>query len=189
MKVTDHCTLYAGWQLKNITVTLNAAGGSVPSPSSKIITFGTAYGALPYISRDKFTFVGWFNSRGEQVGTGTIMNDPNNHTLTARWTAIPQAPAAPSPPKPAPTPAPAPAPKPAPAPTSNCTITFHRNGAPCNAVPQVTAPCNSRISLPSPPTWPGHTFTGWNTSGHGTGSAFTGSVPNAPTLAVYAIWK
>jgi uncharacterized repeat protein (TIGR02543 family) len=183
MKVTDHCTLYAVWQLKNITVTLNAAGGSVPSPSSKIITFGSAYGALPYISRDKFSFVGWFNSRGEQVGNSTTLTDPNNHTLTARWTAIPQAPA----PKPAP--APAPAPKPAPAPTPVCTVTFHRNGAPCNAIPQKTGAYNSRISLPSPPTWPGHTFVGWNTSGHGTGTAFTGTIPNTPALAVYAIWK
>jgi len=185
MKVTDNCTLYAVWQLKNVTVAFNAAGGSAPSPSSKIVTFGTAYGPLPFSSRDKFTFQGWFNVRGEQIGTGTPMNDPNNHTLTARWTAVPAG-AAP-PPKPAPSPAPAP--KPAPAPTAMCTVTFHRNGAPWNAIPQVTAACNGRISLPSPPTWPGHSFAGWNTSGQGTGTAFTGSIPNASALAVYAIWK
>jgi len=165
----------AARQLKNITVTLNAACGSVPSPSSKIIPFGSAYGPLPYSSRDKFTFVGWFNARGEQIGTSTPVNDPNNHTLTARWTAIPQA-------------APAPA-KPAPAPTATCTVTFHRNGAPIEAIPQKTAACNSRISLHTPPKWSGKTFVGWNTSGNGTGTAFTVSIPNTSALAVYAIWK
>jgi uncharacterized repeat protein (TIGR02543 family) len=174
--VTDHCTLYARWTVKNIRVSFNAAGGT-PTPPFRDIPFGSAYGGLPSVSRDKFTFGGWFNSRGEQVNNGTAVTDPNNHTLSARWTAIPQA---------APPPVP---PKPAPAPTAKCVITFHRNGAPCNAIPQITAACNSRISLPSPPTWPGHTFAGWNTNDKGSGSAFTGSVPNSSTFAVWAVWK
>jgi uncharacterized repeat protein (TIGR02543 family) len=172
-KVTGTCTLYARWTVKNIRVTFNAAGGT-PTPPPRDIPFGSAYGSLPNVSRDKYTFQGWFTSGGAQVSNGTTVTDPNNHTISARWTAIPQT---------------APAPKPAPAPVPNHTVTFHRNNAPINAIPQKTAAHNSRITLPSPPVWPGHTFVGWNTNANGSGTAFTGNTPVTADIGVWAIWK
>jgi len=182
--VTADIGVYAKWKAnapKVVTITFNANGGS-PN-STRQVTIGTALGTLPSVSRNGYTFDGWFNAAS---GGGKINStDPitgNYPTFYAHWTAVPT---------PQPAPQPAPPPPPPPPSTPKCTVTFHRNGAENynSPIPQVTADCNSRISLPSSPNWPGHTFTGWNTSGHGTGSAFTGDIPNTSALAVYAIWR
>ncbi|HMM99298.1 MAG TPA: InlB B-repeat-containing protein, partial [Anaerolineales bacterium] len=39
-------TLYAQWTANSYTVTFNANGGTAPSPATKPVTFGSAYGAL-----------------------------------------------------------------------------------------------------------------------------------------------
>ena len=185
--VTANIGVYAKWKAvppKVVTITFNANGGT-PN-TTRQITVGSPLGTLPTVTRDGFRFDGWYNAAS---GGGKInSSDPisgNYTTFYAHWTANP-APTPPPPPQPAPQPAPTPAPS-----TPKCTVTFHRNGAENynSPIPQITADCNNRISLPSSPTWPGYTFIGWNTSGHGTGNTFTGDIPNTSTLAVYAIWR
>jgi len=89
-KVDDSHTLYARWNLKNVKVNFSANGGT-PNPQPRDVSYGSAYGSLPSVSRDKFTFDGWFTSGGKQITDNTIMTEGSNHTLTARWTAVPQA--------------------------------------------------------------------------------------------------
>jgi uncharacterized repeat protein (TIGR02543 family) len=188
--VTADIGVYAKWKAaapKVVTITFNANGGT-PN-ATRQVTVGSPLGTLPTVSRSGYKFDGWYN---EASGGGKINStDPISgkfSTFYAHWTANTPTPT--PTPQPAPTPTPQPAPTPTPS-TPKCTVTFHRNGAENynSPIPQITADYNSRISLPSTPNWPGHTFTGWNTSGHGTGTAFTGDIPNTSTLAVYAIWR
>ena len=67
---------------KNVQVNYNANGGSV-NPTSKIVTFGKAYGTLAVPSRTGYDFVGWFTSRsgGTQITSATIVNNANTENL------------------------------------------------------------------------------------------------------------
>ena len=71
----DH-TLYAQWTANTYTVTFDGNGGSTPVPASKVVTYGSAYGALATTSRTGYTFAGWFTaaSGGTQVTAATIVN-------------------------------------------------------------------------------------------------------------------
>jgi len=85
-------TLYAHWTEvapKKVTVTFDASGGK-PSPASKSITPGTAYGTLPTVTKDKYKFEGWFTSTksGTKVTSSTKAPD-KSHTLYAHWTNAP----------------------------------------------------------------------------------------------------
>ncbi len=83
-------TLYAQWTANTYTVTFDANGGSTPAPTSKVVTYGAAYGTLATTSRTGYTFNGWFTaaSGGTQVTDVTIVNTAGNHTLYAQWTAV-----------------------------------------------------------------------------------------------------
>ena len=83
-------TLYAQWTANTYTVTFDANGGSTPVPTSKVVTYGAAYGTLATTSRTGYTFNGWFTaaSGGTQVTNVTIVNTAGNHTLFAQWTAV-----------------------------------------------------------------------------------------------------
>ena len=67
----------------NMTVTFDANGGSV-SPTSKEVVYGQAYGTLPIPVRDGYTFNGWIYN-GAEVKADSIVQAPNDHTLTAWW--------------------------------------------------------------------------------------------------------
>lgn len=68
-------------------VTFNANGGSV-TPSSKTVTDGSTYGALPVPTRDNYTFLNWYTeaSSGTVVTASTTVTNKANHTLYAHWT-------------------------------------------------------------------------------------------------------
>ncbi len=94
-ETTNH-TLYAHWTKKQtpgpdpvneVTVTLNANGGTVSESSIKV-TSGQAYGALPQASRDGYDFAGWYTQveGGTQVKAETTVTETTNHTLYAHWT-------------------------------------------------------------------------------------------------------
>ena len=70
-------------------MTFDANGGSTPVPTSKVVTYGAAYGTLATTSRTGYTFAGWFTaaSGGTQVTAATVVSDASNHTLYAQWTA------------------------------------------------------------------------------------------------------
>ena len=57
--------------------------------TSKVVTYGSTYGALATTSRTGYTFNGWFTaaSGGTQVTTATVVTNAANHTLYAQWTA------------------------------------------------------------------------------------------------------
>ena len=84
-------TLFAQWTANSYTVTFDANGGTTPTPASKSVTFGSAYGTLATTTRTGYTLVGWFTaaSGGTQVTTASIVSTASNHTLFAQWTALP----------------------------------------------------------------------------------------------------
>ena len=67
----------------DMTVTFDANGGTV-SPATKEVVYGQAYGTLPTPVRDGYTFNGWIYN-GAEVKADSIVQAPNNHTLTAWW--------------------------------------------------------------------------------------------------------
>ena len=81
-------TLYAHWTKgKTVKVTFNANGGKV-STSSKTVTAGGAYGALPTPTRTGYQFDGWYTGRtsGSKVKSTTkVTASASAQTLYARW--------------------------------------------------------------------------------------------------------
>ena len=82
-------TLFARWTANNYAVTFNPSGGSI-SQSTKVVTFGSAYGELPTPNKTGHTFIGWFNEKNESVTEESIVKTPENHTLCAHWLEVRQ---------------------------------------------------------------------------------------------------
>ncbi len=89
MPASSHAA-YVNYTANTYTVTFDAQGGSAPTPATKEVTFGAAYGTLATTSRAGFTFAGWFTEAtgGNAVTAETIVATASNHTLYAHWTAI-----------------------------------------------------------------------------------------------------
>jgi uncharacterized repeat protein (TIGR02543 family) len=71
----------------SVTVLFDAQGGTV-SPASKVVTFGSAYGALPVPVRSGYTFGGWWtgaNGTGTQVTGSAVVTVSAEQTLIAMW--------------------------------------------------------------------------------------------------------
>ncbi len=81
----DDVTLTAQWTAKTFNVTFDAGEG-VSDPAAQTVTYGMAYGQLPTVSRDGYTFAGWYDGE-EQVTAATVFDGTADVTLTARWTA------------------------------------------------------------------------------------------------------
>ena len=79
----DH-TLYAKW---NVTITLNANGGSCTS-TSRTVTLGKTYGTLPTPTYNGHDFAGWYTAKtgGTRIETGTVVTAASAKTLYAHWT-------------------------------------------------------------------------------------------------------
>lgn len=85
---TSNHTLYAHWTAKTYTVTFNSNGGTVAIPKSMTVTFGSAYGSLPTVTKAGYYFSGWNTSAdgsGTAVNSSTIVSIASNHTLYACW--------------------------------------------------------------------------------------------------------
>lgn len=82
---TGNIFLYAKWTAGQYTVTFDADGGSV-SPSTKTVTFGSAYGELPVPEYTGHIFGGWVDANDNPTTSQTIVSIGENHTLTAVWT-------------------------------------------------------------------------------------------------------
>ena len=96
----DH-TLTAAWTANVYTVTFDAQGGSAAVPATTNVTFGSAYGALALTARASYIFGGWWTDTNETavvVTSGTAVSTAADHTLYARWTALPPPPPPPPPP-------------------------------------------------------------------------------------------
>ncbi len=83
-------TLYAHWIGKKYTVTLDANGGTV-SMASRTATYGSEYPALPALTREGYTFDGWYTQKtgGTKVDDNTTVTTAANHTLYAHWHLTP----------------------------------------------------------------------------------------------------
>ncbi|NCC12124.1 MAG: hypothetical protein EOM32_02005 [Spirochaetia bacterium] len=84
-------TLYAQWTANTYTVTFDGQGGSAPDPSSKQVTFGSAYGSFATSTLDGYTLAGWYHI---SIGSSSLFTESSlvalaeNHTLLAHWDAI-----------------------------------------------------------------------------------------------------
>lgn len=81
-------TLYAVWQPKTYTVTLNPNGGSCAT-STLTVKYGEAYGLLPSAERNGYFFLGWFGSTSSldktEITADDIYSTLGNKTLYAHW--------------------------------------------------------------------------------------------------------
>ena len=87
--ITGDTTVILQFRTASYTVTFNANGdGGSVSPSSKTVTYGSAYGDLPTPTRTGYTFNGWYTaaSGGSKVTASTTVTTASNHTLYAHWT-------------------------------------------------------------------------------------------------------
>ena len=76
----------AQWTANTYTVTFDANGGTI-TPDTMTVTHGDTYGELPTLTRDGYTFVGWFTDAkdGTQMKPEDVVTA--SHTLYAHWTA------------------------------------------------------------------------------------------------------
>ena len=92
-------TLYAHWQGKAVTVTLDGNGGryvkqngDYAQTNTITVTYGNAYGNALTAStwyKTDYDFVGWYTSPtgGSKVSAYTAVSNANDHTLYAHWKA------------------------------------------------------------------------------------------------------
>jgi len=86
--VLDH-TLTATWTANAYTVAFDPAVGTV-DPTNKAVTFDAPYGELPAPARTGYTFTGWTVSTNGvffNANSNTVVSIPEDHTLTASWSA------------------------------------------------------------------------------------------------------
>ena len=87
-------------QGNKFTVTANANGGTISTPSgwtvasggataTKQVTYDSTYGTLPEPTKTGYTFNGWFTAQtgGSKVESSTTVKTASNHTIYAHWTA------------------------------------------------------------------------------------------------------
>ena len=71
---------------KTFTVTFNPKGGAA-SLNSMEVTFGDTYGSLPTVTRDHYTFLGWYTYAygGVKITKDSTVKINGSHTLYAHW--------------------------------------------------------------------------------------------------------
>jgi uncharacterized repeat protein (TIGR02543 family) len=164
--VTGDITVFAQW---GITVTFDknhsdATGFTEANPKERNIDISANLATLPAPpTRDGHTFKEW-NTKDD--GTGDKVEPTSqfiqNTTVYAIWTTA-----------------------------DTYTVTFDKNGGDTDATPTtktVTAPATTVGTLPTAPTWAGHTFESWNTKDDGTGTLFEGTTTVSANITVYAQW-
>lgn len=85
---SDH-VLHALWVPNTYTITFDAQGGDTPDPSTKTVTYAQPYGDLASVSREGYTFSGWWTGEagtGNQITTTSIVMSTADRTLYAKWT-------------------------------------------------------------------------------------------------------
>jgi hypothetical protein len=70
------------------SVAFDPDGGNPPTPSTKAVTYGEAYGSLPTTTRAGYIFDSWWTEAGRtgtRVTSATTMTTESDHTLFAGW--------------------------------------------------------------------------------------------------------
>ena len=157
---TNSHTLYAQWTPKRYTISYQANGG-VAAGTSKIVTYGSAYGTLPIPTRSGYTFTGWYTaaSGGSRITESTTVRSTNSHTLYAQWTP------------------------------KRYTITYQASGGVAAGTSKIVTYGAAYGTLPTP-TRTDYIFTGWYTSKNG-GTRVTAAtiMKQAENHSLYAHWK
>ncbi|MDE7300274.1 MAG: InlB B-repeat-containing protein, partial [Lachnospiraceae bacterium] len=160
VRLTTDTELYAHWSMVTYKISFDANGG-IASSDSKQVVYGEAYGALPYATRDGYTFLGWYTST-----TGTtalsetdIVKTAANKTYYAKWQA------------------------------NQYTVTFAMNGGTASTSSKQVTFGSSYGTLPTPKRT-GYTFAGWYTKDtYGSKRTSTSKVDIAGNHTLYAKWK
>ena len=153
-------TIYVSKGKQPVSVSLDAAGGSV-SPASVTVYHTGTYQGLPTPTRSGYTFQGWFTDRtgGAKVTESTTVSTSSAHTLYAQWSA------------------------------NTYTVTLDANGGTVsNGSLKITFGQNYG-NLPTP-TREGHTFQGWFTAKSGGTQVTAGTaMTTASNHTLYAQWS
>lgn len=162
VELTDNQTLYAHWEGRRYTVTLEPDGGTV-SPSYISVINGNTYSTLPTPIKEGYSFIGWYTSLddGVLIENNYIVNLRQNQTLYAQWEQIPPTP---------------------------YTITLNGNGI--NVLPSSITVYNGHkySNLPTP-TNAGFNFNGWYTAASGGTKIETTTIANLTgNQTLYAHW-
>ncbi len=82
--VKKDITLVAKWIPNSYTLTFDYNGGS-GAEESMSVTFMSPYGSLPTPVKSGYTFMGWYTAleHGQQIASGTIVNQACDHTVYA----------------------------------------------------------------------------------------------------------
>ncbi len=86
--ILSNQTLYDHWTANEYTVTLDPNGGTCESTSVPV-TFHSEFGILPTPTKEGCYFAGWFMENGYQVRPDSVMTQPNNITLKAKYVEKP----------------------------------------------------------------------------------------------------
>ncbi|MBO4902399.1 MAG: InlB B-repeat-containing protein [Lachnospiraceae bacterium] len=87
-KLNDH-TLYARWKEITHVITFKPNGGSC-NTTTKTVTQGKPYGALPTPTNTGYRFLGWFTGpvNGTEIKADTIVDLQTDQILYAQWTGL-----------------------------------------------------------------------------------------------------
>lgn len=86
--ILSNQTLYDHWTANVYTVTLDPNGGTCESTSVPV-TFHSEFGILPTPTKEGCYFAGWFMENGYQVRPDSVMTQPNDITLKAKYVEKP----------------------------------------------------------------------------------------------------
>lgn len=89
----EDLTYRAVWGANTYRVTLEPSGGSVKGEGklqTKTVTFGENYGELPELTKEGYTFDGWYTDKegGKQIAEKTKVSAVEDHTIFAHFTPI-----------------------------------------------------------------------------------------------------
>jgi len=171
IKTGYNLTLTAQWTEIGYTLTLDTAGGTMPSGYSTTYTFKAdqklvdVIGGFPVPTRTGYTFGGWKRGTSSDLWTDGWGTQPytwgQDITITAQWTA------------------------------KTYTVTFDKNASDASlSTTSKTVTYNSTYGTLPTPTRAGYTFLGWYTAASG-GSKVTSSttVSNVSAHTLYAHWQ
>jgi len=171
--------LIAKWTARTVDVSFDAEGGPT-TPAAQTKLFDSTYGMdktgnaeelLPVLTRDGYTFGGWWtedNGTGTEVKNTTPVKNSKNHTLYAKWTA------------------------------NTVDVSFDAEGGPVTPTVQ-TKLFDSTYGMDKTGkteeylpvlTRDGYTFGGWWTQDNGTGTEVKNTTPvkNSKNHTLYAKW-
>ena len=160
--VNSNRTVYAKWisDANAVTITFNLNGGDGTAPSPITVESGENVTPPADPTRNGYTFSGWFTAAtGGSAFVFTAVT--TSATAYAQWIEA-----------------------------NAITVTFDENGGDTEANPKVIAVTNGTIAtLPTPPTYEGFFFGGWNTQADGDGDPFTTTTTVTQSITVYAVWS